>query len=279
MQSSPLNRPTLDDFDLEKYLRTSVGTRPEAFDWSDPGPQLDSESLFCLGYMLDLEANTIIDLRDLLSTSVAEDPTITSFLSFWVYEEFSHSRTLARLLETQGARIDDRHFTAIRRRKPGDHLAQKIARIASLVTRHIPAIHMTWGAINELTAIFAYESLVERARHPMLTKVVSRIVKDERRHFSFYYNQARIRLQPRAARRLTSFALKRFWRPVGCPLRGPADTRRIHDHLFAGESGRRNLAEIDATIARLPGLEWFDGTSRFGLSPTPTERRDADVAA
>jgi hypothetical protein len=33
-------------FDLEKYLRASGATRPEAFDWSDCGPRLDNEALF-----------------------------------------------------------------------------------------------------------------------------------------------------------------------------------------------------------------------------------------
>jgi hypothetical protein len=68
-------------FDLEKYLRSAGGTRPEAFDWSDPGPPLDDEALFCVGYMMDIESHTIIYLREMLSTAVAEDASITAFLS------------------------------------------------------------------------------------------------------------------------------------------------------------------------------------------------------
>lgn len=79
-------------FDLERYLALSGATRPQAFDWSDPGPKLDEDALFCLGYMMDIESHTIIYLRELLSTAVVEDVTITSFLSCWVYEEFFHSQ-------------------------------------------------------------------------------------------------------------------------------------------------------------------------------------------
>jgi hypothetical protein len=50
--------------------------------------------------------------------------------------------------------------------------------------------------------------------------MLSRIIKDERRHFSFYFNQARLRLQPRAARVLTSLILRNFWTPVGSPVPG-----------------------------------------------------------
>ena len=270
MESSPQYQQSLDDFDLEKYLRASVGTRPESFDWSDPGPPLDAESLFCLSYMLDIEAHTIIYMRELLSTSVAEDPSITAFLSCWLYEEFSHSRTLAKLLETQGVQIDNQHFVELRRRTPGDRMAQQCARIASMLSRHFPAVHMTWGAINELTAVYAYQSLMDRAQHPLVSTVLARIVKDERRHFSFYFNQARLRLKPRAARALTTFALRAFFTPVGLPVRGDPDTRRVHDHLFADQDGIRTFAQLDATIARLPGLGWFNLMSRYGLAGQPT---------
>src|SRR5262249_26466833 len=155
----------------------------------------------------------IIYMRELLATTVAEDPGISSFLSCWLYEEFSHSRTLTKLLDTQGVRIEPQRFVEIRRRNSGDRVAQTFARIASRLSKHFPAIHMTWGAINELTAVFAYQSLMERASHPMVTKVLSQIVKDERRHFSFYFNQARIRLQHRAAQILTTIALRYFWNP------------------------------------------------------------------
>ena len=58
-------------FDLEKYLRNAGATRPDSFDWSDPGPRLEDEALFCVGYMMDIESHTVIYMKELLSTSVA----------------------------------------------------------------------------------------------------------------------------------------------------------------------------------------------------------------
>src|SRR5208283_1082813 len=237
-------------FDLEKYLRNSGATRPDAFDWADPGPRLDDEALFCLGYMMDIESHTVIYMKELLSTSVAEDPSITAFLACWVYEEFFHSQVLKRFLESQGVTIDDARFTELRRRKAARQIAEKIAGMASHLTRHFPAVHMTWGAINELSTLTGYHALIERARHPMLTTVMSRIIKDERRHFSFYFNQARRMLQDPAARRITSFLVRHFWTPVGSPVRGDADAHRICAFLFPGEEGRARLTAMDAAIAR-----------------------------
>lgn len=137
----------------------------------------------------------------MLSTAVAEDTSITAFLSCWAYEEFFHSQVLKRLLESQGVAIDDRRFAALRRARPADYLAQKFARQLSRMTRHFPAVHMTWGAINELSTLTGYHALIDRTRHALPTTVLSRIIKGERRHFSFYFNQARRRLRPRAAGR------------------------------------------------------------------------------
>jgi hypothetical protein len=269
-----------EQFDLEKYLRNSGATRPDSFDWSDPGPRLDDEALFCLGYMMDIESHTVIYLKELLSTSVAEDPSITSFLSCWVYEEFFHSQVLKRLLESQGLSIGDQRFAELRRRKPGRRIAEKIAAIASHLTRHFPAVHMTWGAINELSTLTGYRALIERTRHPMLTTVLGRITKDERRHFSFYFNQARRMLEDPGARRITSFIVRRFWTPVGTPVRGDADAHRICAFLFSGAEGRARLTEMDQMIARLPGLEWFDLGTRYCCAPqTPVADRIQSVPA
>jgi hypothetical protein len=96
---------------------------------------------------------------------------------------------------------------------------------------------------------------------------MTRIIKDERRHFSFYFNQARRMLQDPTARRLTSFIVRHFWTPVGTPVRGDTDAHRICAFLFPGDEGLAQLTEMDGVIARLPGLEWFDLGTRFCFVP------------
>jgi hypothetical protein len=130
---------------------------------------------------------------------------------------------------------------------------------------------MTWGAINELSTLTGYQALITRANHPLLTVLLSRIIKDERRHFSFYFNQSRARLRPRPAQVLTSILVRHFWSPVGSPVRGNSDLRRMCAYLFGDDLGLYRLSELDSVVARLPGLEWFDLTSRYCL-PSPSPR-------
>jgi len=245
-------------FELNRYLKASGATKPDLFDWSDPGPALDDDALFCLGYMMDIESHTIIYLRELLSTAVVREPDITAFLACWAYEEFFHSETLKRFLASQKVTIDDRRFAQLRRQPPSDRIITALARIVSPMTRHFPAVHMTWGAINELSTLTGYQALIRQTRHPLLTTILNRIIKDERRHFAFYFGQARRRLAPRAARLMTSFLLRRFWAPVGSPVRGAAAADRVCAYLFSDPEGAASLHALDTVIAGLPGLEWFN---------------------
>jgi rubrerythrin len=244
-------------FGLERYLHVAGATRPEAFDWQDPGPPLDEEALFCLGYMMDIESHTIIYLRELLATRVAEDVEVTSFLSCWAYEEFFHSKVLERLLEAHGVTIDGGRFARLRRRQPGDRARMRMAQLLARITRHFSAVHMTWGAINEISTLIGYQALIARCGNPLVTTVLARIIKDERRHYSFYFHQARDRLKSRVAQVLTAFIVRNFWSPVGSPVRGNADAARICRYLFDDDQGPTRLTRIDNAIARLPGLAWF----------------------
>jgi hypothetical protein len=47
------------------------------------------------------------------------------------------------------------------------------------------------------------------------------------------------------------------------PVRGEAATRRLQNYLYPNESARLRLFELDSTIARLPGLGWFNLATRY----------------
>src|ERR1700722_15123018 len=137
-------------FDLDRYLRVCGATKPECFDWTTPQSRLSDEALFTIAYMMDIESHTIVYLRDLLSTRVVRDNQVTAFLSCWAYEEFFHSILLRRFLAAQGVAIHENLVAQMRRRTS---LAERIIRpgiaILSRMTRHFPAVHMTFGAITE----------------------------------------------------------------------------------------------------------------------------------
>jgi hypothetical protein len=114
---------------------------------------------------------------------------------------------------------------------------------------------MTWGAINELTTLTGYQRLAEVAEHPVLSDLLARIMKDESRHFFFYYRQAERRLARSArAARVTRLLVDRFWAPVGSGVQPAAETRFLATYLFAGADGRAAARKIDDTIRRLPGF-------------------------
>lgn len=118
-----------------------------------------------------------------------------------------------------------------------------------------PAVHMAWGAINELSTLTAYERLIEHTRNPVLADLLGRLVRDERRHYSFYRIEAERRLAAdRTVRRLTRIALDRCWAIVGTGVRPRAETDFVVVHLFGDDEGLRAARSMDATVDGLPGL-------------------------
>jgi len=102
------------------------------------------------------------------------------------------------------------------------------------------AVHMTWGAIKG---------------HPVLTELLNRIMRQETRHVAFYTTQARQRLDASArARRMTPFALRRFWSPVGAGVMPETETAHLLRFLFGDRADQYAAARIDAHVDRLPGL-------------------------
>jgi hypothetical protein len=270
-------------FDLDRYLRVCGATKPECFDWTAPQPRLGDDALFTIAYMMDIESHTIVYLRDLLSTRVVRDNQVTAFLSCWAYEEFFHSMLLRRFLATQGVAIEDQRFADLRSRTSlADRVIRPTIALLSRITRHFPAVHMTFGAINEVSTLTGYQALIARtdssrdrsdSPRPLLTIILERIIKDERRHYAFYFNQARRRLRAPAAQRLTAFLVRHFWTPVGVTVRGDPAMRRVCAYLFPGESGVERLSGVDRSIARLPGLQWFDLGARYARRVQADEQR------
>ena len=246
------------EFELAKYLRASRKLDLDGIDFDAvPRHPLAAEEVRVLTYMMDIETHTIIYLRDLLTTPAAYDPEITAFLSLWAYEEFWHGEALGRFLRAAGHRFSPDRPGQIRQAAGLRDVAGTIAKM--LAARAVPgfvAVHMTWGAINELSTLNGYQRVIARTRHPILTALLTRIIKDERRHFAFYFNQARHRLEDNVrAQRLTRGVLDRFWEPVGSGVRPQAETDFVVLELFGDDDGARAIRDMEAELSRLPGLD------------------------
>jgi hypothetical protein len=242
-------------FDLDAWVARSGALDLHAMAWADvPKYPVSPAAVRTLTYMQDIEIHTIIYLRELLATRAIDDPDVVTFLACWVHEETFHGLALARFLEAAG------HPVPPRARPHGrEPMLKRLEALAiAAVSKLWPdfcAVHMTWGAINELTTLTGYRRLSIVAGHPVLSELLERIALDESRHFFFYYRQAEIRLRRPGAARVARMLVDRFWAPVGSGVAPEADLKFLAHYLFAGQEGRAAVRKVDETIRRLPGFE------------------------
>jgi rubrerythrin len=217
---------------------------------------LPGAALRSLRYMHDIEHHTVCYLRDLLLTPAHQDPEITSFLSCWVFEEMWHGEAIGQVLEAHGEESGAPRIAALRERHRRREAVTTMSTIASaaFAGRAFIALHMTWGAINEWTTQAGYGRLAEKAGHPTLRELLRRIMKQEGGHIDFYASEAARRLSesPRA-QKLTRFALKHSWRPVGSGVMPKKEVDFLIHYLFNGPNGSAVAERIDRRVDRLPG--------------------------
>ena len=148
-------------------------------------------------------------------------------------------------------------IAALRQRLPKRDAWKPLSfQVASALTPHLTAVHMTWGAVNEWTTQAAYARLAKLADHPTLNELLRRIMRQEGRHIDFYASQAKSRLaDSRAAQRLTRWALRRFWAPVGTGVVPDREVAFLRDYLFGDADGQAMADRIDRRVDRLPGLD------------------------
>jgi len=237
---------------LEAYVARSRALDLTGIAWEEvPRHALAPEALRVLRYMQDIESHTIVYLRMLLSTRAIDDPEVATFLACWFYEETFHGRALARFLAAAGEPVAPR---ARSRMSLAQRLEASATALIAKAWRDFIGVHMVWGAINELTTLIGYQRLATVAGHPVLTELLSRVMRDESRHFLFYFRQAEHRLARPGAARFARLLVDRFWAPVGSGVQPAAETRFLAAYLLSGREGRAAARKVDDAIRRLPGF-------------------------
>jgi hypothetical protein len=252
------------DFDIDRYIRNSKKIDISDIDLSQAARYpISDDEVHALTYMCDIESHTIVYLRAILNTCAVEDAQTTSFLSCWAYEEFFHGHTIRQFLDAIGAPVSSTRMLEVQKASSFTEWLKELgSSILCRFSRHFHGAYLTYGAISELSTLEGYGVMARRTQNPILAEIVRRLAKDERRHFSFYYNKAKLELQARNAQRLTNFVIRNFWLPVGGGVKSDSEVSWILSFILGDPEGEQIARKIDSTIAKLPGLEWFDRLSR-----------------
>jgi len=266
-------------FEIDRYKWSSKRLMLEDIDWDEvPKHHLPADAIESMLYMMDIETHTVIFLSELLVSKACMDPVITSFLSIWAYEEMYHGEAFAKFLRAYGVQVAEDRPKQVRLQE-GFHRATSVMTVlfGSYLLPFFPAIYLTIGATNELTTLTGYQQLIRRSRHPVLTTMVARIIKQERVHYAFYRSQAeRLMRDSEVTRRAVRWVMTKRFRAVGEGVKSAEDVDHLALFLFGGPDGRTAVRSIDDGIGRLPGLDGVNllerlldrAESRFGVPST-----------
>jgi hypothetical protein len=245
---------------IEKFQEQGGRLKTDDIDFdSFRDAPLDDDVLRCLGYMHDIEYQTVLYTRELLQLPQWQNPQFTGFITLWNYEEFWHGQALGRVLEAHDRPAHDPRLTAMRRfNRRYLTVSPALFFLLGHTVRRFPAVHMTWGAINEWTANAAYNRLAQLADHPVLGELLTRIMRQEGRHAGYYSSWARELLEDRRAQRLTSWFLRHRWAPVGTGGVPRIETSWVTTYLFGSGAGIALIDRIEERIDALPGLGGLD---------------------
>jgi hypothetical protein len=266
-------------FGIERYKEESKKLDTTGIAWEEVGANpLSKGDLFCLHYMMDIENHVPLYLSHLLVTRACMDPILTAFLACWNYEELWHGENLGKFLNVYGIEFDTQDRIAKVRANLGvqNSVSLMSTMAGSWLLKDFSSVYLTIGAINELATLTGYGALIRKSGHPVLKDLLGRIIKDERRHFAFYFNSAKEWLTGnKNAQRMDRWMLNRVWVPVGQGVKRLEEVDALALYLFDDEQGEEELLNLDEKIGRLPGLSGiklmskalFGARERAGRNP------------
>jgi len=250
--------------DIAQHIAVSQKVEFEDLDWEAARRVgLTAKEIESLHYFADIESQTVYYFLEVSKLQVARDPELLTFLTMWNYEEFFHSHAIMRLMHECGVPVEsaaDRSTkvrAGARFKAKFEDFAQ--GAIAKLFPKSFVALWMFWGSLQECLTTQAYEELARDTQNPVLAELCKRIAKQERRHFAYYFNQAKEKLEGRRfAQRMTRWIAKKFYAPVGGGVKTDEEGARLVAQLFPGDRILDVMSYIEKRMAQLPGMEGLD---------------------
>jgi rubrerythrin len=274
--------------DIAQHIAVSDRVQIDDLDWDLAREHgLTQREIESLEFFADIESQTVYYFLEVAKLKVARDPELLTFLTMWNYEEYFHSHAITRLMQECGVPIESamERSTKVRSRarikaKVEDVLQQQLAKT---MPQRFVALWMFWGALQECLTMQAYEEMIRRTENPVLAELFRRIAKQERRHFAYYFGQARDRLGGNPAnQRFCRFIAKHFYAPVGSGVKTEAQSAELVARLFPGNRIIEVMSYIERRMAQLPGMAGLAACTRWAakIQPMlPFELRATEVSA
>ena len=261
--------------DIAQHIAVSDRVEIEDLDWDLARKHgLTEREIESLRFFADVESQTVYYFLEVAKLQVVRDPELLTFLTMWNYEEYFHSHAITRLMHECGVKIESatERSTKVRagarfKAKLEDFLQTMMART---MPRRFVALWMFWGALQECLTMQAYEEVIRTTQNPVLAEMFRRIAKQERRHFAYYFGQARARLTDnKRAQRFCLFIAKHFYGPVGSGVKSEAEAAALVARLFPGQRIFEVMSYIERRMAQLPGMQGLDACTRWAAKIQP----------
>jgi rubrerythrin len=273
--------------DIAQHIAVSDRVEIDDLDWELARKHgLSDREIESLKFFADIESQTVYYFLEVAKLQVARDPELLTFLTMWNYEEYFHSHAITRFMQECGVQIESAtdRSTKVRagarfKAKFEDFMQQLIAKA---MPKRFVSLWMFWGALQECLTMQAYEEVIRRTDNPVLAEMFRRIAKQERRHFAYYFGQARERLLDNPGnQRFCRFIAKHFYAPVGSGVKTEAESAEIVARLFPNDRIIEVMSYIERRMAQLPGMAGLDACTRWAakIQPMlPTELRATAAA-
>lgn len=261
--------------DIANHIAVSGRVDIEDLDWmACKQAGLEPTEIENLKFFADIESQTVYYFLEVAPLKVARDPDILTFLTMWNYEEYFHSHAITKLLVECGVDMQNptERSTEVRANARFKAKVEQFAQgmMAKVFPQSFTALWMFWGALQECLTMQAYEQVINTTKNPVLKEMFKRIAKQERRHFAYYFNQARDRLDNnKANQRFCRFVVNKFYAPVGSGVKSESESVQLIARLFPGDRIIEVMSYIEKRMAQLPGMEGLDACSKWAHKIQP----------
>lgn len=261
--------------DIAQHIAVSDRVEIEDLDWELARKHgLTEREIESLRFFADIESQTVYYFLEVAKLQVARDPELLTFLTMWNYEEYFHSHAITRLMQECGVHIESATERSTKVRAGARFKAKFEDFAQTMIARTMPkrfvALWMFWGALQECLTMQAYEEMIRQTNNPVLAELFRRIAKQERRHFAYYFNQARERLKDSPKnQRFCRLIARYFYAPVGSGVKTDAESAELVARLFPNDRIIEVMSYIERRMAQLPGMAGLDACTRWAAKIQP----------